>query len=179
MGAPPPLRVLILSSCYPDSGRPNLGNFVQRQMIELAGRPGLELEIVVPRARVLFPLSLLARWPQPDALAPQEERKGLSVHRLIYPALPRASWLRPPLLARRLLPLLRDIRAHFPFDLISAEFAWPEGPAAVRLGRALGVAVSIKARGPDFQQPAANPLLRRQLLASGRAAAGLLAVSED
>jgi hypothetical protein len=32
----------------PDAERPNLGNFVQRQMVELAALPAVGLEIVAP-----------------------------------------------------------------------------------------------------------------------------------
>jgi glycosyltransferase involved in cell wall biosynthesis len=77
-----------------------------------------------------------------------------------------------------LLPLLRDIRARFPFDVIDAEFFWPDGPAAVRLGGALGVPVSIKARGSDIHYWGGRPGIGAQIVAAGRSAAGLLAVSE-
>ena len=166
-----PLRVLILSTRYPDAARTNLGNFVERQMRELAARPGVELEVVAPRARVPW-------GPAPQG--PREEMwRSIRVHRPLYPSLPGLSALRPRLLARTLLPLLRELRSRFPFDLISAEFSWPEGPAATTLGARLGIPVSIKARGMEFEAWRGSRLRHRQLLAAGRSAAGLLAVSED
>ena len=76
-----------------------------------------------------------------------------------------------------LLPLLEGIRARFPFDVIDAEFFWPDGPAAVRLGKALGVPVSIKARGSDVHLWGVRRGVAEQIVAAGRAADGLLAVS--
>jgi teichuronic acid biosynthesis glycosyltransferase TuaC len=172
-----PLRVLILSTRYPDEERLYLGNFVERQMRELAARPGVELEVVAPRGRPLRPLRALSGRAGLEALPREALWRGLRVHRPVYPVLPGLAALTPRLMARRLLPLLRAARARFPFDLISAEFAWPEGPAAVRLGRALGVPVSIKARGADFERWRTGRRARRELLQAGRAAAGLLAVS--
>ncbi|HEX4739231.1 MAG TPA: glycosyltransferase [Allosphingosinicella sp.] len=174
-----PLRVLVLSSRYPDRERPYRGNFVQRQMIELAARPGVALEVVAPLDRSLSPFSHRTRLPELDALPARETWKGIEVHRPVYPVLRPFPAMRPVLLARRLLPLVRSIRARFRFDLVSAEFAWPEWPAAARLGQALGVPVSMKARGSDFEAYATNARLGRLLLAATRSAAGLLAVSED
>jgi glycosyltransferase involved in cell wall biosynthesis len=80
-------------------------------------------------------------------------------------------------MAAALLPRLRDLRVDFPFDVIDAEFFWPDGPAAVQLGAALGVPVSIKARGGDIHYWASRPGIGDQIIAAGRAANGLLAVS--
>lgn len=172
------LRILVLTSRFPDSLRPNLGNFVERQTLELAARPGIEVEVVAPIGRTPFP-SFSAASRALDGLPRQESWKGLLVHRLRFPQLRYPAALRPWALAWRLLPLARAVRERFAFDVISAEFSWPDGPAAIAVGRALGVPVAIKARGMEFERRVASPVLRRQLLASGRAAQGLLAVSES
>lgn len=169
------LRVLVLTSRFPDRLRPNLGNFVERQTLELAARPGVEVEVVAPLGRALIPLSQASRVL--DSLFGQEVWKGIVVHRLPFSQFPYVPSLRPPALARRLLPLARALRQRFPFDVISAEFSWPDGPAAVAVGRALGVPVAIKARGMEFERRAEKAFTRRQLLDSGLAAQGLLAVS--
>ncbi|MGZ8306630.1 MAG: glycosyltransferase [Allosphingosinicella sp.] len=170
------LRVLVLTSRFPDGLRPNLGNFIERQTLELAARPGVEVEVVAPIGRAPFPISLAASRAL-DPLPRQEVWKGLVVHRLRFPQLRHVPSLRPRALARQLLPLARALRERFAFDVISAEFFWPDGPAAIAVGRALGVPVAIKARGMEFERRAERSSTRRQLLASGHAAQGLLAVS--
>jgi teichuronic acid biosynthesis glycosyltransferase TuaC len=170
------LRVLVLTSRFPDRLRPNLGNFVERQALELAARPGVEVEVVAPIGRAPFPLSLMASRAL-DGLPVQEVWKGIAVHRPRFSQARYFPSLRPRALGRRLLPLARALRERFAFDVISAEFSWPDGPAAIAVGRALGVPVVIKARGMEFERRAERPSTRRQLLASGLAAQGLLAVS--
>ncbi len=170
------LRVLVLTSRFPDRLRPNLGNFVERQILELAARPGVEVEVVAPIGRSPFPFSLAASRAL-NPLPEQEDWRGITVHRLRFPQLRYLASLRPGALARRLLPLARALRGQFAFDVISAEFSWPDGPAAIAVGRALGVPVAIKARGMEFERRAERSSTRRQLLASGLAAQGLLAVS--
>jgi glycosyltransferase involved in cell wall biosynthesis len=81
-------------------------------------------------------------------------------------------------MARALRAPVEALHARAPFDIISAEFSWPEGPAAVALGRRLGVPVAIKARGMDFTRRARGSTGRR-LIEACRAAQTLLAVSED
>lgn len=170
------LRVLILTSRFPDRLRPNLGNFIERQTLELASRAGVDVEVVAPVGRAPFPLSRVASRAL-DGLPGREVWKGVTVNRLTFPQSRYFPSLRPGTLARRLLPLARAIRERFAFDVISAEFSWPDGPAAIAVGRALGVPVMIKARGMEFERRAEKASTRRQLLASGLAAQRLLAVS--
>ncbi|HYG48406.1 MAG TPA: glycosyltransferase [Allosphingosinicella sp.] len=170
------LRVLILTSRFPDRLRPNLGNFIERQTLELSARSEVEVEVVAPIGHAPFPLSLVASRAL-AGLPEQEAWKGVTVHRLAFPQLRYFPSLRPRALARRLLPLAAGLRERFSFDVISAEFSWPDGPAAIAVGRALGVPVAIKARGMEFERRTANARMRRQLLASGLAAQRLLAVS--
>ncbi len=80
-------------------------------------------------------------------------------------------------MANAVLPLLRRIRERFPFDVIDAEFFWPDGPAAMHLARKLGVPFSVKARGADIQYWGTRPGIGEQIVEAGRAAGGLLAVS--
>lgn len=172
------LRVLILTSRFPDRVRPNLGNFIERQTLELCARPGIEAEVIAPIGRAPFPFSLAASGAL-DGLPGEEIWKSLRVHRPRFARLPYADRLGPAALARRLAPLAEAIRRRFAFDLVSAEFSWPDGPAAAALGRALGVPVVIKARGMEFEGRARHASTRRQLVAAGRAAQGVLAVSES
>ena len=173
------LRLLTLSSRYPDDVRPSLGNFVEQQIRALAARPGIEIEIVAPIGLPPFPLSLRRRHRALRGLPAEETLHGLRVHRPLYPYLPYLPRYRPALVAAALLPRLRRLRERFPFDLIAAEFFWPDGPVAMRLARALALPFTIKARGPDFEHWAHYPATRRLALEAGGAAAGLLAVSDS
>ena len=71
-----------------------------------------------------------------------------------------------------------EIRARFPFDVIDAEFFWPDGPAAMRL--AAGARRALLDQGARQRHPflgQRSPASRAQIVAAGRAADGLLAVS--
>jgi glycosyltransferase involved in cell wall biosynthesis len=78
-------------------------------------------------------------------------------------------------LVRALIPVLDSLDGSF--DVIDAEFFFPDGPAAVALGQRYGVPVSIKARGADIHHWGTGATAR-QVIAAGFAADGMLAVSE-
>ncbi|MBA2934912.1 glycosyltransferase [Sphingomonas sp. CGMCC 1.13654] len=171
------LRVLTLSTLFPDTARPTFGVFVERQTLGLAALPDVEVRVVAP---IAAPPGILRRFGQSaglEALPERETWKGLSIHRPRFPSLPGVGALNPMLMARALLPLLRTIRADFPFDVIDAEFFFPDGPAAARMGRALGAPVSIKARGHDIHHFGRARWTGRQVVRAGREAGGMLAVS--
>lgn len=171
------LRVLTLATLFPDATRPTFGVFVERQTLGLAALPDVEVKVVAPIAAPPGPLASFGQSAGLGAVPAHETWKGLDVFRPRFPSLPGVPALNPMLMARALLPMLRRMRVDFPFDVIDAEFFFPDGPAAVRLGQALGVPVSIKARGHDIHHFGSARGTAGQVLAAGRAAGGMLAVS--
>ena len=172
------LRVLTLATLFPNGARPTLGVFVERQTRALGELADVEVEVVAPVGLPIWPLSLHPHYADLRALPRSETRGGLVVHRpryRVWPGIAKARTAR--VMAEALLPVLRDIRRRFPFDLIDAEFFWPDGPAAMRLAKALGVPFSIKARGSDVHVWGKRPDVAAQIVEAGGAAAGLLAVS--
>jgi glycosyltransferase involved in cell wall biosynthesis len=171
------LRVLTLASLFPDETRRNFGIFVERQTLGLAALADVEVEVVAPIGLPPGPLKLHRHYLALAGLPEREDWKGLTVHRPRFPVAPGVGALNPWLMARALRPVLKRIRAHFPFDVIDAEFFFPDGPAAASLGRALGVPVSIKARGADIHLWGKTRGCRGQIMRAGHRAGGLLAVS--
>ena len=172
------LRVLTLATLFPSGARPTFGVFVEGQTRALAARGDVEVQVVAPVGLPPWPLSLHPHYAPLRGLPPRETRNGLIVHRPHYRVWPRLGQTGTARrMADALLPMLRALRADFPFDVIDAEFFWPDGPAAMHLADALGLPFSIKARGSDVHLWGREPAIAPQILAAGRAAGGLLAVS--
>ena len=173
------LRVLTLSTLFPDKVRPGFGGFVERQTLGLAAHPEVDLRVVVP---VAVPPLGLARWHAAyrdiSRLPHRENWKGLDVHRPQFLTLPLIGGrINPASMWWTLIPILDAMRQDFPFDVIDAEFFYPDGPTAIWLGRRYGVPVSIKARGSDIHVWGENAACRPMIVAAGQAADGMLAVS--
>jgi glycosyltransferase involved in cell wall biosynthesis len=172
------LRVLTLATLFPDSSRPTFGPFVERQTLGLAAHPDVDLKVFAPIGVAPWPLSRAAHYKPFQAVALQEVWKGVDVYRPRFLHLPGLGGrFDAGALTRATLPMLKALRATFPFDVIDAQFFFPDGPAAVALGKALGVPVSIKARGSDIHFWGEQPGTAAQVLAAGQQADGVLAVS--
>jgi glycosyltransferase involved in cell wall biosynthesis len=172
------LRVLTLATLFPNGLRPTLGVFVERQTQALAARDNVEVRVVAPVGLPAWPLSLHPHYAPLRRLPGGETWNGLTLYRPRYRVWPKigvAGTARH--MADALLPVLRRIREEFPFDVIDAEFFWPDGPAVALLASALAVPFSIKARGSDIHFWGQRADTGRQIVAAARAAGGLLAVS--
>jgi glycosyltransferase involved in cell wall biosynthesis len=165
------LRVLTLATLFPDARRPTLGVFVERQTLGLAERADVALEVVSPLGLPPWPLSLHPHYAPRRGLPLEEDWKGLKVHRPRFSPFPAR--LQPEAIARAVRPVAEAFRP----DAIDAEFFWPDGPAAMRLARALDIPFSVKARGADIHYWATRPGIGAQILKAAQSADGLLAVS--
>lgn len=171
------LRVLTLSTLFPDRTRPNFGVFVERQTRGLAETPDVAVKVVAPIGLPPGPLALLHHADK-LTLPTREAWRGLDVYRPRFTNIPGVGgrW-HAHHLQHALEPLLDSIRRDFAFDVIDASFFFPDGPAAVALGERYGVPVSIKARGADVHHWGNAAATSAQVIDAGRAADGLLAVS--
>ena len=173
------LRVLSLSTLYPNPQTPNFGIFVERQMQAVARRGDVDLVMVNPIGMPPFPLSLHPRYRALVGLPAEEQRGSLTVLRPRFRLLPGIGGrLNALAVARAVFPLARKLHAEAPFDLVDAQFFYPDGPAAVAIARALGLPSSIKARGADIHHWGKAAGVADQVLRAGKEASGLLAVAQ-
>lgn len=169
-----PLRILSIATLFPDAARPNFGLFVEKSLRALAAQPDIELTIVAPVGLPPFPLSLHKRYRALRDLPQSEQWNGLTVLRPRFTLIPRhGARFNPAQVARAVLAAVRRQK----FDVIDAQFFYPDAPAAMRVAEALGLPFSAKARGADISHFGHDPATRSQVIEAGAKAAGLLAVS--
>lgn len=174
-----PLRVLSISTLYPNEQAPNFGVFVERQMQAVAKRGDVDLTLVNPIGLPPFPLSLHPRYRQLHDLPEREHRSGVTILRPRFSLLPMVgARFNAGAIVRAVLPLVRRLHAEQKFDLVDAQFFHPDGYAAVRIAAVLGLPVSIKARGADIQHWGHQRATAAQVRKAGRRATGVLAVSK-
>lgn len=172
-------RVLSLSTLYPNDQAPSFGVFVERQMQAVTKRGDVDLTLVNPIGLPPFPLSLHPRYRTLRELAEREQRGGITVLRPRFRLLPKiGARFNAGAIVRAVLPLARKLHRQEPFALVDAQFFHPDGLAAVQIGKALGLPVSIKARGADIQHWGHQPATAAQVREAGHRANGLLAVSQ-
>ncbi len=173
-----PIRILTLSTLFPSHVRPQFGIFVGRQTRALTQRDGIDLYTVNPIGLPIWPLDQLGRFRILAKSRTVDDWNQVRVLRPRFRTIPRIGVTRnPKAIAKAALPQLRRLHAAKPFDLIAAEFFYPDGPAAHIIAQELGIPFTIKARGADIHYWGAQPGCREQMLAAAAASAGMLAVS--
>jgi len=171
------LRVLSISTLFPCPARPGFGGFVANAMTAVAPLGEIDLTVLNPIGLPPWPLSRREPYRALAATPAITTVDALTVHHPRFLALPALADGNPARLARATLPLVQQLQAAEPFDLVDAQFFFPDGPAAHTIARTLGLPLVIKARGADIHYWSARPAARRQILAAGAYAARLLAVS--
>lgn len=170
-------HVLALSTLYPNAVNPRFGTFVARSLEALAKRGDWRVSLINP---IGLPPLALGRYRSLAELAPVSEEGRITVHRPHFTLIPRIGARRnAAAIARAALPLVRRIHAETPIDVLDAQFFFPDGPAAAAIARAIGLPLSIKARGSDISFWGEHGFARDQMLDAARASTGLLAVSHD
>ena len=173
-------RVLSLSTLYPNDANPRFGTFVARSLEALQRETDWEVTVLNPIGLPPLPRRLLpARYRALADAAHDGAENGVFVHRPRFPLLPAIGGrLNPGAIARAVLPLARELHRKTPFDLVDAQFFYPDGPAAARIAKALGLPLSVKARGADIHFWGGKSYARTAMIESARQAAGLLSVCE-
>ncbi|MDR3212621.1 MAG: glycosyltransferase family 4 protein [Azoarcus sp.] len=162
-------HVGVLSSLFPSSVQPNSGLFVRERMFRVARR--LPLFVVAPTPWFPYQEWIREYWKKPYFRpgAPEyEEQQGIPVWYPRFLSVPGVfkncdGWTMA-LAAHRRFAAMRHA-GHL--DLIDAHFGYPDGYAAILIGRRLGVPVTITLRGSEVRlahDPFLGPKLREALM---------------
>ncbi len=170
------LRVLVVTKIFPNALEPLSSPFNRQQFAALARRCEVSVLATIP----WFPgARAFARWSAAGRLFGVPAREvidGMSVRHprtLFVPRFGHA--LSAALYAASIAPTV--LRHHRAVDVVLGSWAYPDGAAAVALGRLLGVPSVVKLHGSDINVVAAMPGPRRNLRLALPRAARVVAVS--
>ena len=173
----PVKHVVSLSTLYPNPANPRFGTFVARSLEALAKRGDWRVTVINPLG---LPPLVFGRYREVASLPALAEEGGITIHRPHFTLIPRIGAMRNPAsIARAVLPLVQQINAEHPIDVLDAQFFFPDGPAAAAISRETGLPLSIKARGSDITLWGRQDGAREQIVDAATQASGLLAVSDD
>ncbi len=146
------MNLLVISHLFPNAVTPLLGIFVEKQLTRLAQHP-VKMTVLVP---VPWANALLARlshkWRQYYSIESRRDYGSFAVEYVRFLRLP-GRWFRPLSGTTCTLALRRHLHAqhkHARFDAILANTVIPDGEAAVRLGKELGIPAFCYAVGEDL-----------------------------
>jgi teichuronic acid biosynthesis glycosyltransferase TuaC len=162
--------ILLFTNLFPNSEDPNYGIFVYRRALELQKILGHSVRVVAPVP--YFPKWLhipaklravprIARWLQMSRIPARERRHGIDVYHPRYFVLPYVSVpFHGFLMFLGVISTVVRLHLRRRFDCLDAHFVYPDGFAAILIGKSLRLPVVITAHGTDLNYYPKFPLLR-------------------
>lgn len=147
------MRFLTFTTLYPNSIQKDHGLFVEHRLTSLLqANPGYAARVIAPVPWFPSRLKVFGKYAEFASVARQENRKGVEILHPRYLAIPKIGMIVSPLLlAYFCRPLIsKMISEGWDFQLIDAHYFYPDGVAAVILGKWFRKPVIVTARGTDI-----------------------------
>ena len=173
------MKILTFTSLFPNSLQPDYAGFVLQRVSHLARRRGNHVEVVAPLPYIPGFLKRttkgrIASIPSVETIA------GSRVRHPRYLLLPKISMpLHALLMYSGCQAVVRALHREHRFDCIDAHYVFPDGVAAVLMGRSLQIPVCLTARGSDIHTFSRFFAIRPQIRWALRHADGVAAVSSS
>jgi glycosyltransferase involved in cell wall biosynthesis len=173
------LRILTFTTLYPNGAKPEHGIFVENRLRQLISSGEVLSRVLAPVPYFPFSGERFGRYAT-FARAPRSEtRFGIEIDHPRFLTIPKLGMTVAPFLlyASARSSVARLLRAGRTFDVIDAHYFYPDGVAAVMLGQAFGIPVTVTARGTDINVVPSHRVPRRLIRWAAERADGLIAVS--
>lgn len=164
------MKALLFTNHYPATDAPTRGTYNQNTFGALARHW---------EVRVVGPIPWWTRTKRPfDLLRIQREQQfGLDAAFPSYWAIPKLPQLYGHAAYLSLYPYMKLVRRQFPYDLVVASWAYPDGFAAARFAKDAAVPLVTNVLGSDVNELPNDPRLRKQIEWSLGRAQRVVAVS--
>jgi teichuronic acid biosynthesis glycosyltransferase TuaC len=172
----PGMKILTFATLFPNAKRLVFGQFVFERTSHLAARAGNLIRVVAPVP--YFPSWIPSkRWGTYSQIPREETVGNLETIHPRYPLAPGVMPLHGLFMFLGTYRAARRLQREYHFDCIDAHYVYPDGFAAVLLGKALHLPVVVSARGTDINVFPSFALIRPMIRWTLRRAAGVIAVS--
>ena len=175
------MRVLTVTSLYPNTAQPNHAVFVENRMRRVHETGEAEITVIAPTPWFPSKSRMFGSYAVHAAVPRRETRHGIAIHHPRYAMIPKIGMQAQPKFYHRALrrTALKLIEETGPFDLIDAHYFYPDGVAAALLAEELGIPFTCTARGTDVNQiPAVSDFGKRAVLETAVRAAASITVCE-
>jgi glycosyltransferase involved in cell wall biosynthesis len=154
------MKILSLSINFPNPETPVKGIFVRSRLARLADLA--EVKVIAPVQVVNYWQLRTGKKASGPAIPTDRIDGKLEVFHPRWMSIPLGGGLNGFALFAQVLGIVKAIRKRFPFELIDAHFAFPDGIAAWLLARSLGVPYLVTLRGNETMH--SEPRFRRMLI---------------
>lgn len=169
--------VIIFSNSFPNPLQPHRGIYIE-QMVAAAGDSINSIIVCpLPWAPKISIIKKFSSYYLYSRIPNEYDYNGHHVYAPKYLVIPKISWLSPISMAISIYPLMKKIITSIKPVLINAQNVFPEGIAAIWLGKRLGVPVVISALGSDINESSNNRIRLDMTVRALQKAKSITAVS--
>ena len=172
------MKLLTFSTLFPNTEQPNHGLFVETRLRYLVASGQVQSRVVAPVPWFPFKGERFGNYGKMARVPAAEVRGGIKIAHPRYIALPKVGMnVAPQLMARAVRPAIGQlIDSGYDFDAIDAHYFYPDGVAAVMLGKYFNKPVVITARGSDINLLPQFPVPRKMILWAAQNAHAVITV---
>jgi len=172
------MRLLTVTTLYPNAVTPTHAVFVENRLRRILDLGGMSARVIAPVPWFPFTHPRFGQYAKYAAVPRAEERLGIPITHPRFVIIPKLPTLQPSSYFRALKAEVERLEGQgVTFDLIDAQYIYPDAVAAARLGKLLDKPVVATARGSDLHQVAHLPKERRQIQAALPDIARMITVS--
>lgn len=172
------MKLLTFSTLFPNTEQPGHGIFVETRLRYLLASGKTESRVVAPVPWFPSTHPRFGNYARLARVPAQEVRHGIDVRHPRFVSIPKIGMeLAPKLLVHGAKPVIgRMIDEGYDFDLIDAHYFYPDGVAAVALGRYFNKPVVVTARGSDISLIPKHRIARSLIQQAAADANGIITV---
>jgi glycosyltransferase involved in cell wall biosynthesis len=174
------MRILTLTTLYPNASAPSHGVFVENRLAAYRERHGDSFRVIAPIPWFPLSASWAGRYGGYARVPESEMRRGLKIEHPRFAFPPKIGLTYQAMaLERCFAGAARRVAAEgYDFDLIDAHYLYPDGIAALRVAKRLGKPIVVTARGTDVSLLPSYPRQRAMILETVREADAVICVAE-
>lgn len=146
------MKILTFTTLYPNAVQKNHGVFVENRIKHLISNTPVQTIVVAPVPWFPFKHPVFGQYAQFANVPKIEERNGIKIYHPRYPIVPKIGMsITPVMMAVSMIKTIRKIQSNgYKFDLFDAHYFYPDGVAAIILGKIFNKPVVVTARGTDL-----------------------------
>ena len=175
------MKLLTISSLYPNNKDPKHGVFVETRLKHLIKHyPDIKPIVIAPVPWFPFSHKIFGEYGRYSGVEYQEERNGIQVFHPKYMVLPKIGmYLTPKFMAWSLSRCIKRLKkAGYEFDLIDGHYFYPDGVAISKVAEQFNLPFTCTARGTDINLIPEFPKARAMIQKVFRRASHMMAVCQ-
>jgi glycosyltransferase involved in cell wall biosynthesis len=171
------MKVLVITSLFPNCKQPRLGLFIRERIKALAKYCDIKVIAPVP---YFPPINIRKKWFLYSQIPKKEIQAGLEVYHPRWFIVPKIGMsFYGVFYFLSILSYIKNIQKEFDFDIIDAHFLYPDGFAAILIAKVLNKPVVVSGRGKDasYNGYLRSPIIRTLIIAALKCADRIITVA--